>query len=164
MANFFVSVLEEEFKTNVRVFKAVPEERRDYRPDSVSKSALEIVRHLACEDPWFLDAVIDGRFGEMPDQSDASGITSVAKAIELYNTKMPARIEKVKSLSGEQLSKEVDLLGVFKFPAAVFLSFAIRHTVHHRGQLSAYLRAMGSKVPQIYGGSADEPMEIPAKA
>ena len=37
----------------------------------------------------------------------------------------------------------------------------IRHTVHHRGQLSAYLRPMGSKVPQIYGGSADDPMEIP---
>lgn len=43
-------------------------------------------------------------------------------------------------------------------PAASFPGMANNHGVHHRGQLAAYLRAMGSKVPAIYGGSADEPM------
>ncbi|PYT13983.1 MAG: hypothetical protein DMG59_18705 [Acidobacteria bacterium] len=38
------------------------------------------------------------------------------------------------------------------------------HSIHHRGQLSTYLRPMGSNIPRIYGGSADEPMEIPARA
>jgi uncharacterized damage-inducible protein DinB len=38
----------------------------------------------------------------------------------------------------------------------------LSHSAHHRGQLSAYLRPMGAKVPRIYGGSADEPIEIPA--
>ena len=33
-------------------------------------------------------------------------------------------------------------------------------SVHHRGQLSTYLRPMGSKVPSIYGGSADEPVQM----
>jgi uncharacterized damage-inducible protein DinB len=47
---------------------------------------------------------------------------------------------------------------MMKMPAASFLSFAINHGVHHRGQLAAYLRPMGSRVPSIYGGSADEPM------
>ncbi len=74
---------------------------------------------------------------------------------------MPTLIEQVKSLSGEQLTQEVSLMGVFNLPAIGFLSFMIRHTAHHRGQLSAYLRPMGSKVPQIYGGSADNPMEMP---
>ena len=69
-------------------------------------------------------------------------------------------MEQVKSFSGEQLTQEVSLLGIFNLPAIGFLSFRIRHTVHHRGQLSTYLRPMGSKVPQIYGGSADNPMEI----
>jgi uncharacterized damage-inducible protein DinB len=41
---------------------------------------------------------------------------------------------------------------------AAYLGFANNHSLHHRGQLAAYLRAMGSKVPAIYGGSADEPM------
>ena len=44
-----------------------------------------------------------------------------------------------------------------KMPAVNYLLFALVHMVHHRGQLSAYLRPMGGKVPSIYGGSYDEP-------
>jgi uncharacterized damage-inducible protein DinB len=47
-------------------------------------------------------------------------------------------------------------------PAASLLIFANNHGIHHRGQLAAYLRAMGSTVPSIYGGSADEPMTASA--
>jgi len=145
----------------VRVFKAVPENERDYRPHSNSMSALELARHISLEDVWFLQAVIDGQFGPVPPQGEDSEVTSVADAINLYNEKIPTLIEQVKSLSGEQLTQEVSLMGVLNLPAIGFLSFMIRHTAHHRGQLSAYLRPMGSKVPQIYGGSADNPMEMP---
>jgi uncharacterized damage-inducible protein DinB len=41
----------------------------------------------------------------------------------------------------------------------IYLQFMLHHTIHHRGQLCAYLRPMGGKVPNIYGGSFDEPME-----
>ena len=44
-------------------------------------------------------------------------------------------------------------------PNVTYLGFANNHGIHHRGQLAAYLRAMGSKVPSIYGGSADEPFQ-----
>jgi uncharacterized damage-inducible protein DinB len=40
-------------------------------------------------------------------------------------------------------------------PGIVYLSLIIKHSVHHRGQLSTYLRPMGGKVPGIYGPSAD---------
>jgi uncharacterized damage-inducible protein DinB len=43
-------------------------------------------------------------------------------------------------------------------PAVTWLTMMNNHAVHHRGQLAAYLRPMGSKVPAIYGMSADEPM------
>ncbi len=161
MADFYIPILTQEVETNVRVFKAVPEEERDYRPHSNSMSALEIARHISLEDVWFLQAVIDGQFGPVPPQGQDSEVTSVADAIDLYNEKMPTLIDQVKSLSGERLTQEVSLMGVFNLPAIGFLSFMIRHSVHHRGQLSAYLRPMGSKVPQIYGGSADNPMELP---
>ena len=42
-----------------------------------------------------------------------------------------------------------------KMARAQFIGFANNHSIHHRGQLAAYLRAMGSKVPNIYGPSAD---------
>jgi uncharacterized damage-inducible protein DinB len=57
----------------------------------------------------------------------------------------------------EQLTTPVDFLGAFNFPAVLYLSFVNNHSIHHRGQLSVYLRPMGAKVPSIYGGSADEP-------
>jgi uncharacterized damage-inducible protein DinB len=47
---------------------------------------------------------------------------------------------------------------MLKMPAVEFLSLTLRHSAHHRGQLSAYLRAMGGKVPPIYGPTADTPL------
>jgi uncharacterized damage-inducible protein DinB len=41
----------------------------------------------------------------------------------------------------------------------MYLNLSLKHSVHHRGQLSAYLRPMGAKVPSIYGPSADEPLQ-----
>jgi uncharacterized damage-inducible protein DinB len=68
-------------------------------------------------------------------------------------------LEQVKAMTPEQLATEVDFFGVMKMPAVGLLSMALRHSIHHRGQLSSYLRAMGGKVPGIYGPSADEPSE-----
>ncbi len=161
MADFYIPVITQELETNVRVLKAVPEEERDYRPHAKSMSALELARHMSLEDVWFLRAVIDGEFGPVPPQGEDCEVTSVAEAISLYNEQMPALIEQVKALSGAQLLQEVSLMGIFNLPAVGFLSFMIRHTVHQRGQLSAYLRPMNAKVPKICGGSADDPMEMP---
>jgi uncharacterized damage-inducible protein DinB len=61
----------------------------------------------------------------------------------------------VAKLSNEQLIKIVDFRGMFQLPAVMFLNFVLHHTVHHRGQLSTYLRPMGAKVPAIYGESYD---------
>jgi uncharacterized damage-inducible protein DinB len=58
-------------------------------------------------------------------------------------------------MSGEQLTATLDMLGAMRMPAVAFLQLALKHEVHHRGQLSAYLRAMGGKVPGIYGPSGD---------
>ncbi|MBM3756134.1 MAG: hypothetical protein FJW38_19370 [Acidobacteria bacterium] len=65
-------------------------------------------------------------------------------------------------MSGEALASERNFFGAFNFPAVVYLNWANIHSIHHRGQLSAYLRSMGGKVPSIYGGSADEPFQMPS--
>jgi uncharacterized damage-inducible protein DinB len=59
------------------------------------------------------------------------------------------------ALSVEQLTKIVDFRGIFQLPAVLYLQFLLKHTIHHRGQLSMYLRPMGAKVPSIYGESYD---------
>jgi uncharacterized damage-inducible protein DinB len=49
----------------------------------------------------------------------------------------------------------MDFRGMFQLPAVGFIQLALHHTIHHRGQLSVYLRPMGGKVPSIYGESYD---------
>jgi uncharacterized damage-inducible protein DinB len=65
------------------------------------------------------------------------------------------RFQKLQALGGEQLAKVLDFRGLFQAPAAAFIQISINHTIHHRGQLTMYLRPMGAKVPSIYGESYD---------
>ena len=77
----------------------------------------------------------------------------------MYAEGFPEKLKAVRAMSDADLSKTVDFFGMFQWPNVSYLGFANNHSMHHRGQLAAYLRAMGSKVPAIYGGSADEPMQ-----
>lgn len=155
ISEFLLETLETEIPTTTAVFGAVPAGKLDYRPDPVSKTALGLMRHIALEDEWFLNAVADGAFSPLPDDSDVCGLLTPSDAIRRYNERIPASIARVRALSGEALVREVDLMGAFRLPAVQFLSMTLRHSAHHRGQLTAYLRAMGGKVPAIYGPSAD---------
>jgi uncharacterized damage-inducible protein DinB len=64
-------------------------------------------------------------------------------------------LERLAAVPAEGLLKVLDFRGLFQLPAVAYLDFSIRHIVHHRGQLSTYLRPMGAKVPAIYGESYD---------
>lgn len=155
VSEFLLGNLEAEIPATLGVFRAVPGERVDYRPDPISKSAMGLLRHITLEDEWFLNAVADGSFAPVPDDSDSCQLNTPADAVARYNERIPAAIARVRALSGEALVREVDLMGAFQLPAVQFLGLMLRHSAHHRGQLSAYLRAMGGRVPSIYGPSAD---------
>jgi uncharacterized damage-inducible protein DinB len=155
VADFLLSTIETEIPQTIGVFKAVPADRLDYSPDALSKTAMGLVRHLTVEDEWLLNGVADGHFVSWADDSEACGLASPAEAIAAYQTRIPAALARVKALPDEALLREVDMMGALKLPAIQFLSVALRHSCHHRGQLSSYLRAMGGKVPGIYGPTAD---------
>ncbi len=158
VAQFLLAEMAGEASATTGVFGAVPEARLDYKPDDKSKTALGLLRHITLEDEWLLTSVADGKFVPPPDDSDACGIMNPQDAIARYNERIPKALERVKALSGEDLARDIDMMGFMQLPAVNFLSLAVKHSVHHRGQLSAYLRAMGGKVPGIYGPSADTPM------
>jgi uncharacterized damage-inducible protein DinB len=155
IAHFLVATFESEMPATHAVMAAVPAAGCDYRPDDKSKTALGLVRHIALEDEWLLAAVADGKFGPPSDESDACGLMTPADAIAHHQKTVSKQLARIRAMSGEDLVRSVDMFGAFQMPAVQFLSLAVRHTVHHRGQLSAYLRAAGSKVPSIYGPSAD---------
>jgi uncharacterized damage-inducible protein DinB len=142
-------------QSTVKVLQAVPAANLDYRPDAKSKTGLGLVRHITLEDEWLLNCIANGEFTPPPDDSDACGIMNSADAAARYKEKVPAALNRVRSLPGEKLTTVVDLFGIVQMPLVNFLSMASKHSVHHRGQLSTYLRPMGGKVPGIYGPSAD---------
>ena len=155
IAEFLLATLESEIGTTTGVFGAVPADKLTYCPDPRSKSALGLLRHITLEDEWILNAVADGEFAPLPDDSDACAVMTPSDAITRYQDRIPAAIARVRAISGEALLREVDLFGMIRMPAVNFLSLMLRHSAHHRGQLSVYLRPMGAKVPPIYGPSAD---------
>jgi uncharacterized damage-inducible protein DinB len=152
----FFETLRREYPTTLRVLKAVPD-KGDYRPAPNSRSALELAWHLASADIWFLDGFLAGEF-KMEDDTMPADISSAADIAVTYEEDMPAKLDKVEKLSAEFWATPMPFFGIYNLPAMMYLQFMLNHSIHHRGQLSAYLRPMGAKVPNVYGGSFDEPM------
>lgn len=153
----FVATLRKEYPTTLRVLKAVPADKGDYRPAPNSRSALELSWHLASADIWFLDGFLAGEF-EMEDDTMPADFSSAADIAATYEEDMPAKLDKVEKLPAEFWAAPLPFFGIYNLPAVMYLQFMLNHSIHHRGQLSAYLRPMGAKVPNVYGGSFDEPM------
>jgi uncharacterized damage-inducible protein DinB len=144
-----------------KVIAAVPDATSDYRPDPHARTAKELAWHLANSDIQFLDAIADLKFDM--NAADHKPATS-ADVVAWYDENIKRGVERVAAMTAEQLMTPIDFLGVFNLPAAFYLGFLNNHSVHHRGELTTYLRPMGSKVPSIYGGSYDEPFVPPMPA
>lgn len=165
LRDFFVADLKEEAKTTRRVLEAVPDARSSYRPDDKSRTGHELAWHIASSDAWFLDGILAGDFNMDTDTSGKvpADIKTTADVLSYYDKNYIAKIDKLSALSPEAVAKVVSFFGMFTFPLVVYVSWLGKHQIHHRGQLCAYLRAMNGKVPNIYGGSFDEPMQMAAQ-
>ncbi len=161
LCGVYVEGLNFEFPITSKVLSAVPTSNADYRPDPKSKTAMELAWHLAASDVWFIDAVAGQSF-EIPPPEMPESLKTGADIAAWYDKTIAEKMPKLAAMTPEQLSTPVSFFGMFNFPVVMYLSFMTNHMVHHRGQLSTYLRAMGGKCPSIYGGSADEPMTMPA--
>jgi uncharacterized damage-inducible protein DinB len=160
LLHFLLPQLKSEQTITKKILNSVPPDQSDYKPHAESRSAFKLAWHLAVVEIWFLDAVIHRHFGETaPMPAEMKTGRHVA---EWYDENYKERRPRLEALSGEDLATPVDFMGLRNDPAVAYLNIAIRHSVHHRGQLSAYLRPMGAKEPAIYVESADEPFPPPA--
>ncbi len=110
----------------------------------------------------FLDSIADMKF-TFAEKVRADKPTNIADLVAWYDREMKRGIARVRAMSPAQLAAPVDFAGMFNLPAAFYLGFLNNHSIHHRGELATYLRPMGSKVPSIYGGSYDEPFQMPGQ-
>jgi len=143
-----------EHHTTKSVIKAIPLDKGDYRPEPIAKSAMELAWHIAASEMRFLDSVVAGVFDTSPRPKPES-IQNSADLLAWYTENFQTKIDAVTNMSGEHLARIVDFRGMLQMPAVMLLGLCIRHSIHHRGQLSTYLRPMGAKVPAIYGESYD---------
>ena len=154
LTDLFLPALEREQPKTREVIESIPAQGGDYRPDAVSKTALELAWHIVAAEKRFLEGIVAGQFNFAPI-SRPENVRSGADIGRWYGEMVHAVLPRLRQMSGEQLTRSIDFRGMFQSPAVMFLQIALNHSIHHRGQLSVYLRPAGGKVPAIYGESYD---------
>ena len=147
----FIKFWEDEAKTTRKVLSRIPE-GSTYRPDPKSRTAAEIAWQIACEEKMIIEAVENGTavWNQPPPPA------TIKQLVEIYDKQSADIVRRWKALPAERWNGTLEFFGGQRPSAPMAWSFLF-DIVHHRGQITTYLRPMGSTVPQVYGPSADEP-------
>ena len=141
-----------------KVISRIPQDRSDYRPDPKSRNAREIAWLIVREEILLGDGIEKG----VLEWVDVPTPGSVKEVVETYERHHEQATRKLESLSTAQWERQVPFMfggqEVMKETGYENAWGFLLDIIHHRGQLSTYLRPMGAKVPSIYGPSADEGM------
>lgn len=150
-----------ETATTRRLLERIPDDRLSWRPHPKSKSLAELATHL-CQLPNWGDAILNRPEFDLSEAPQAasdepsrervlSSFDDCVRTTRAWLDKSDADLAAVWTLRrGGQEIFSMPRMGAFR-------TFVLYHLVHHRGQLSVYLRLNEIPVPAIYGPSADEP-------
>lgn len=154
----FLSFWEKEAPATRKVISRIPQERSDYKPDPKSRNAREIAWLIVYEEIVLGEGLVNGAI----DWKEVPAPATVKEILDTYDKRHDELTRKLRELpasrweakipfmfGGQEVMKDTGYQNAWGF---------LLDAIHHRGQLSTYLRPMGSTVPQIYGPSADEPM------
>jgi uncharacterized damage-inducible protein DinB len=147
----FTKFWTDEAKTTAKVISRIPE-GSDYRPDPKSRTAKEIAWQIHCEEQMIIEALETGRVEWKPPPVPAT----IAEIVREYEKQSASIIERWNALPVERWNGQLEFFGTRRPASPMAWSFLF-DIVHHRGQITTYLRPMGARVPQIYGPSGDEP-------
>ncbi|HTS24810.1 MAG TPA: DinB family protein [Bryobacteraceae bacterium] len=156
LCDYILPQLQREYATTCKVLAAVPADTCNYKPSEKCMTGLELASHIALADAFFLRGVINGAFEWKQQEFKTPG-----EVLAFYQETVPGLMAQIADLPGAKLAQDITF-ATWTHPAITYLSLNMSHGIHHRGQLSAYLRPMGAKVPSIYGPSADEAIEAAA--
>ena len=149
--SLFTEFWTKESTTTSKVLARIPEDS-DYRPDLKSRTAREIAWQIVGEEKMIIDALESGKAEWSPPPMPAT-MKEVLEAYEKQSAEMSKRWSAVPAANWDGM---LEFFGSQRPASPMAWSFLF-DIVHHRGQITTYLRPMGSTVPQIYGPSADEP-------
>jgi uncharacterized damage-inducible protein DinB len=157
----FLEAFEREYDRTMRVLRAYPDDQSDFKPHERSRTAREVAWPLALGlDRLMVKALTTGFDWSTPPgapPSTPARMSGIAEAVEQAHRQV---IDALNRVDDATLDGSVRFFVAPKtlgdVPTMEFLWFLLFDHVHHRGQLSVYLRMVG-KVPSIYGPSGDQP-------
>jgi uncharacterized damage-inducible protein DinB len=140
-----------ESKTTSKVLARIPE-GSDYRPDPKSRTAREIAWQIVGEEKMIIEALETGAVEWAPAPPPAT----MKELCDAYDRQSVEIARRWHELPAARWNGTLEFFGGQRAASPMAWSFLF-DIVHHRGQITTYLRPMGSTVPQVYGPSADEP-------
>ena len=150
-----------EMSTTRKVLERVPDEHLGWKPHVKSYSLGELASHIAGLPTWATETLNAPMF-DIGNGRSSVPLTSRSAVLATFDANASAARSALTSSSDAGLMVVWTLkrngTPIFSMPKdAVLRSFVLSHIIHHRGQLSVYLRLLDVPVPSIYGPSADEP-------
>ena len=141
----------------VKVLKSVPEGRLDYKPDPKSRTAAELTWLLAQSEVALVSLLDTGEI-RWSESKPPAKLEAIVSAFEKNAQAVNERLAKVDEAGWDKKGRF--LMGgdapAWEDSVGAFVWGFLFDSIHHRGQLTTYLRPMGGKVPAIYGPSADD--------
>jgi uncharacterized damage-inducible protein DinB len=148
-----LKLAKKEFSTTLKVLRAFPVDKNEFKPHERSSDVVKLTSTFVSE-MWLLRMLL---FAETFDRAQFKTYKpdNVETVTADFEKEANHAISQLESLPDVELSKTVTFAGL-SIPADEFLLMIILDQVHHRGQLTVYIRMAGGKVPSIYGPSADD--------
>jgi uncharacterized damage-inducible protein DinB len=164
IAEPLVAEIEHEARTTRRLLERLPEQHFGWKPHAKSMTLERLAGHIAEIPGWISTIVEKDEF----DVATGGGHTppvhkTRAEIIQLFDANVAKITEVLKRQTDQRMMAPWRLKKggqvIFELPrAGMIRAMGMNHVVHHRGQLSVYLRLRDVPLPSIYGPTADEPM------
>jgi uncharacterized damage-inducible protein DinB len=158
---FFIRCWEDEYPVFLKTFRAVPADRLDYRPHPQSRSAADLVWLQVVEKRCWFELLETGQIHwELPPIT--MSLPEMIAAYEEAHRILAPRLRKVDDTSWHLKPTQFVVNGHSFYETSMGHMFwlGLFDAIHHRGQLTTYIRPMGGKVPAIYGPSADDAVDL----
>lgn len=159
IANALIQELEMEAATTRRVLERITDAQLSWSPDPKSRSVGALAMHIAVN-PGNVTTMVAMNPADLPGFGDVIP-TSAAELLTALDSSMATAKQILSGMSDDAMHEiwraRVNGVEIMATPRLVMLrTILLNHWYHHRGQLSVYLRLLGTPVPSIYGPSADE--------
>lgn len=161
IATALIAEMENEGATTRKCLERVPAEKFDWKPHEKSMTFSRLATHVAEMFGWTNMTVEQPELDFSKMDYKPFEPTTTAELVECFEKNFSAAIESLKGATDEMFMEPWSLRNgeqiYFTMPkVAVMRSMVLNHIVHHRGQLTVYLRLNDIPVPSLYGPSADE--------